>query len=164
MAEDHSMDVVVNFDMQELRNAVDQAKKEVLTRYDFKDSNIEIELAENEIKVNVANEMQIDAVFEILVKRMAGRNISSKILDRKPFEPAGGMRFRQEIKLVKALDQENAKIISKLVRDNFPKAKGNIQGDTVRVTSKSIDDLQGVMALLRSSSEIKVPVHFTNYR
>ena len=164
MAEDHSMDVVINFDMQELRNAVDQAKKEVLTRYDFKDSKIEIELTETEIKVNVANEMQIDAVFEILVKRMAGRNISSKILDRKPVEPAGGMRFRQEIKLVKALDQENAKIISKLVRDNFPKAKGNIQGDTVRVSSKSIDDLQGVMALLRSSPEIKVPVHFTNYR
>jgi len=164
MASDHSMDIVAKFDMQEMRNAVDQAKKEILNRYDLKDSNIEIDLADDSIKINATSEFQLDTVYEIIMKRMAGRGLSPKILDRQKFEPAGGMRVRQEVKLVKSIDQESAKAISKLIRDAFPKAKASIQGDEVRVSSKSIDELQETMKLLQSKEEIKVPLFFTNFR
>ncbi|MCK9186762.1 YajQ family cyclic di-GMP-binding protein [Candidatus Gracilibacteria bacterium] len=164
MAADHSMDIVAKFDMQEMRNAVDQAKKEILTRYDLKDSAIEIELTDDLIKINTANEFQLDTVYEIIMKRMAARGLSTKILDRQKFEPAGGMRMKQEIKLVKVIDQESAKTITKLIRDNYPKAKASIQGDEVRVTSKTIDDLQGTMRLLEKQESLKVPLSFTNFR
>ncbi|MDP2642693.1 MAG: YajQ family cyclic di-GMP-binding protein [Candidatus Peregrinibacteria bacterium] len=164
MASDHSMDIVAKFDMQEMRNAVDQAKKEILTRYDLKDSAIEIELTDDLIKINTANEFQLDTVYEIIMKRMAARGLSTKILDRQKFEPAGGMRVKQEIKLVKVIDQESAKTITKLIRDNFPKAKASIQGDEVRVTSKTIDDLQGTMRLLEKQENLKVPLSFTNFK
>lgn len=164
MATDHSMDIVAKFDMQEMRNAVDQAKKEILTRYDLKDSAIEIELTDDLIKINATSEYQLGTVRDIIMKRMAARGLSPKILDPQKFEPAGGMRVKQEIKLVKVIDQESAKTISKLIRDNFPKAKASIQGDEVRVTSKTIDDLQGTMRLLQAKEDIKVPLSFTNFR
>ncbi len=164
MAADHSMDIVAKFDMQEMRNAVDQAKKEILTRYDLKDSAIEIELTEDIIKVNATSEYQLSTVYDIIMKRMAARGLSPKILDCQKFEPAGGMRVKQEIKLVKVIDQESAKTISKLIRDNFPKAKASIQGDEVRITSKTIDDLQGTMRLLEKQENLKVPLSFTNFR
>lgn len=164
MAGEHSMDIVVKFDMQEMRNAVDQALREIVNRYDLKNSNIQLELGENEVKVNTETENQIEAVYDILGRKMAGRNLSPRILDRQKIEPAGGMRFRQEMKLIKALDQETAKQISKLVKERFPKLKASIQGEVVRVSSKSIDDLQAVIAVLRQESGIKVPLEFTNYR
>lgn len=164
MASEHSMDIVVNFDMQEMRNAVDQAIREIVNRYDLKNSNIQVELGENEIKVNAETENQMEAVYDIVARKMAGRNLSLRILDRQKIEPAGGMRFRQEMKLIKSLDQENAKKISKLIKDFFPKAKASIQGDSVRVTSKSIDDLQAVIARLKTEPTITVPLQFTNYR
>ena len=164
MADDHSMDVVVNFDMQEMKNAVDQCKREALNRYDLKDSNLEIELTDTEFKVNAENEFQIEAVYDILSRKMAGRNISPKILDRQKIEEAGGMRMRQVMKLLKVLDQETSKIITKLMKENFPKAKSSIQGDTVRISSKSIDDLQAIMSFLKMRPEMKIPLLFTNYR
>ena len=164
MADDHSMDIVVNFDLQEMKNAVDQCKREALNRYDLKNSNIEIDLTDTEFKVNAENEFQIEAVHDILIRKMTGRNLSPKILDREKIEEAGGMRVRQTMKLLKVLDQETAKLISRLIKDNFPKAKSSIQGDTVRVSSKSIDDLQAVMSFLRVRPEIKMPLQFTNYR
>jgi len=164
MASDHSMDIMVQFDFQELKNAVEMAKKEVANRYDLKDSKIEIELTEDMIKVNTANEYQIEAVVGIVVSKMVNRKVSPKILDRQKIQPAGGMRFIQEIKLIKAMDQENAKNISKMIRDNFPKVKPLIQGDTVRIVSKSIDDLQEIIKFLNSQESIKIPLLFTNYR
>jgi len=158
------MDIVVNFDFQELRNAVDQAKKEAINRYDLKDAKIEIELTDDEIKVAANSEYQLEAVFGIIVKKVVGRNLSPKILDRQKAEEAGGMRYKQQIKLIKALDQETSKEISKKIRDRFPKSKASIQGDTVRVTSKSIDELQEVMQMLKVDATIKVPLSFSNYR
>lgn len=164
MASEHSMDIVVKFDFQELRNAVEQAKKEVLNRYDLKDSNIEVELTDEGIKLNVANDMQLESVYGVIVKKMAGRNLSHKILDRQKAEQASGMRVRQEIKLIKSLDQENAKKIAKMIRDAFPKVKPLIQGDSVRVVSKAIDELQEVIGFLRKDETLKVPLEFSNYR
>lgn len=164
MASEHSMDIVVVFDMQEMRNAVDQCKREATNRYDLKNSNIEIELTDTEFKVNAESEFQIEAVHDILSRKMTARNLSPRILDRQKIEEAGGMRMRQAMKLTKVLDQEAAKLVSRLIKENFPKAKGSVQGDAVRVTSKSIDDLQAVMAFLRGRPEIKIPLQFTNYR
>ena len=158
------MDVSVQFDFQELKNAVEQTKKEATNRYDLKDSNPEIELSDTQIKVTVGSEMQVEAVYGILIKKMISRNVSPKILDRKGPKEVGGMRVREEMNLIKALDQENAKKISQKIRDAFPKAKPVINGDTLRVTSGSIDDLQQIIALLRNDENIKVPLEFGNYR
>jgi len=164
MASENSMDIVVKFDFQELVNSVDQAKREALNRFDLKDSNIEIELSDDVLKITAPSNIQIESVFDILSKKMIGRNLSTKILERKPIQEIGGMRARLEIKLIKSLDQENAKKITKIVREAFPKTKPMIQGDSVRVVSKSIDDLQGIMAFLKADESIKVPLDFTNYR
>lgn len=158
------MDIVVRFDFQELRNAVDQAKREATTRYDLKDSAIEIELTDDKITLNTANEYQIEAVFGILLQKVISRGISPEVLDRQAASEIGGMRFKQEIKLIKALDAENAKKISKMIRDAFPKVKPTIQGDTVRVASKSIDELQAVIAMLKKDEKLNLPLEFTNYR
>lgn len=165
MASMHSMDIVVQFDLQEMKNSIDQAMREATNRYDLKDSNVKIELKEdNAVWLEAANDMHLQALYDILLKKMVGRGLSHKILDRKEILDATGMRRKQEMKLVKVLDQENAKIVSKIIRDKFPKAKPVIQGDTVRVTSGSIDDLQGAISVLRADASIKVPLEFTNYR
>lgn len=158
------MDIGVDFDFQELRNAVDQARRECVTRYDLKDSKIEIELSEDMIKVNTASHNQIEAVYGILLQKMIARKLSPKILDREEIKEVGGMRVVQEMNLVTALDQENAKKISKMIRDNFPKAKPVIQGESVRVSSKSIDDLQAAMRMLNEDKSIEVPLNYTNFK
>jgi uncharacterized protein YajQ (UPF0234 family) len=164
MASEHSMDICVQFDFQELKNAIEQSKKEALNRFDLKDSNIEIELNDENIKVTTQSEMQIESVYGIIIKKMIGRSLSPKILNRQKIQEVGGMRVRQEMKLIKALDQEYAKNISKKIRDGFPKVKPVIQGDTVRVTSKSIDDLQEVIKALREDESINIPLDFSNFR
>jgi len=161
---DHSMDITVKFDGQELKNAVEQAKKEAGTRYDLKDSDVQIELTDESIKINVETEGQIEAVFGILIKKVISRNLSPKILQRGKITQGGKMRHNEELKITKILDAENAKTIAKIIREGFPKVKPNIQGDTVRVTSKSIDDLQEVIQHLQSLETIDVPLEFGNYR
>lgn len=165
MASTHSMDIVVQFDLQEMKNAIDQALREATNRYDLKDSNVKIELKEDSIVLlEAANDMHVQALYDVLLKKMVGRGLSHKNLNAGKVEDASGMRRKQEIKLVKMLDQENAKLVSKIVREKFAKAKPVIQGDTVRVTSGSIDELQAVIAVLRSDPSITVPLEFGNYR
>lgn len=164
MASEHSMDVVSEFEFQELRNALDQARREATTRYDLKDSHVEIELQDDKIVLNVASDFQLQAVDGIILQKMINRGVSPKILKRKPHEPAANMRVRQEIELIKTLDQETAKKISKIVRDKLPKVKANIQGSTVRLVSKSIDDLQEARQTLMDDKSIDVPLQFNNYR
>ena len=164
MASEHSMDIVVDFDFQELKNAIDQVKRESATRYDLKDAKVEIELTDESIKVNAQSDNQLETVFGMIVQKAVNRKLSAKIFIRGKKEEAGGMRAREEIKLVKALDQENAKELSKIIRDNYPKVKSSIQGETLRVSSKTIDDLQAIMSHLRGLESIKVPLSFTNFR
>jgi cyclic-di-GMP-binding protein len=164
MASDHTMDVSVSFDFQELKNAVDQTHREATNRFDLKDAGIDLNLTEDSLKITAKADIQIESVFGILTKKMLGRNLSSKILDRGKIEEIGGMKVRQEMTLIKVLDKENAKLIAKLVKENFAKAKASIQGETVRVSSKSINDLQEVQQLLNSSTEIAVPLSFGNYK
>jgi len=164
MASEHSMDISVNFDFQELKNAVDQAKREATNRFDLKDAGIELNLTEESLKITAKADIQIESVFTILSKKLIGRNLSSKILDRKDIEEIGGMRVRQEMTLVKVLDKENAKLISKKIKENFDKVKANIQGETIRVSSKSINDLQAVQQMLNNDESIEVPLSFANYK
>ncbi|HEY8284138.1 MAG TPA: YajQ family cyclic di-GMP-binding protein [Chloroflexota bacterium] len=163
MAADSSFDVVSEFDRQELVNAIDQTLREVHTRYDLKDSGSTIVLEKTEVELKAPDTMTQNAVRDILQSKMIGRKLSLKIIKfEEPVEALGGS-VRQVGTLQMGLSQELAKEISKLLRDNFPKVKSQIQGDAIRVTSKSKDDLQAVQATLRGK-DYPVPIQFTNYR
>jgi hypothetical protein len=164
MASNYSFDIVSDFDRQELVNTVDQTVREIGTRYDLKDTKTTVELAEEAITVNTDSEFTLDAVHTILRTKAAKRNLSQKIFDYGKVESASGNRIRQEIKLQKGISQEIGKQITKLIRDEFPKkAQATIQGDTVRVSSKSKDDLQAVIQRLKQE-DLPVALQFSNYR
>ena len=158
------MDIVSQFDMQEVRNAFDQSKREISTRFDLKDLHLELELSDEAIKITAPSEMALNTAWDIVLQKIINRKLSPKILKKGEMEKIGGNLVRYEIKLIKTLDQEAAKLITKLIRDQFPKVKPSIQGDTVRVSSKSRDELQGVIAMLRAEKSLPLPVDFTNYR
>ena len=162
MASSFSFDVVSDFDQQELVNAVDQTKREVTTRYDLKDTKTEIELAETEITINTASEMTWTAIKDILESKALRRNLSLKIFEYGKLEEASMGRIRLTITLKKGLNQDLGRQISKLIRDNT-KATPQIQGDAVRVTSKSKDELQNVINLLKGK-DFPVSLQFINYR
>ncbi len=163
MASTFSFDIVSDFDRQELVNALDQTNREIISRYDLKDTQTTVELAEDKITINTASEMTLDAVHDMLQSKAIKRNLSLKIFDYGNIESASGNRVRQEVTLKKGISQEIAKQISKLIRDEFKKVQPSIQGDVVRVTAKDKDELQGVMQRLKQE-ELPVALQFTNYR
>ncbi len=163
MAESFSFDVVSDFDRQELVNAVDQVRRDVSTRYDLKDSATEIDLDENAITITTASDMTLQAVEDILRQKATKRNLSLKIFDFQPAQPVGGNRVQQLVKLRRGLSQELAKKLSKTVRDNLKKVTVAIQGESLRVTGKSKDDLQQAIQLLKAQ-DVEVPLQFENYR
>lgn len=163
MASTFSFDVVSDFDRQELVNTVDQTIREINSRYDLKDTKTTVELGEEAITVNTDSEFTLEAVHTILRTKAAKRNLSQKIFEYGTVESASGNRVRQEIKLKKGISQEIAKKITKLIRDEFKKVQGSIQGDAVRVSSSSKDDLQSVMQRLKQE-DLPVALQFTNYR
>lgn len=165
MAGDVSFDVVSDFDQQELVNALDQVRREIGTRYDFKGARAELELAKEEIILRADSESRARAMRDLLESKAIRRGLSLKVFDWGEIEEAGGSTVRQRIGLRRGLPEDLAKKISKLLRDEFPKAKSQIQGDAVRVSSKSKDELQRVIARLRQESEsYPVPLQFQNYR
>jgi cyclic-di-GMP-binding protein len=167
MAKDSSFDIVSEFDVQEMNNALDQTKREILTRYDFKgtDPQIDFEEGRNGLMINVDSEYKLTALLDILESKMVKRDLSLKILDKsKTPEAASGGRVRKSVPFKKGLSQDDAKKITKLIREHYPKVKANIQGETIRVVSASRDDLQGVMALLRGSQEFDFPLQFNNFK
>lgn len=165
MAKDSSFDVVSDFDMGEMTNAVDQAQRELGTRYDFKGTSAKIEFIADKAGVQIEGDSknQLDAIVDMLQSKLLRRGISIKVLDLSAEPVQGGMTMRWVIKFKKGLDQEKAKKITKLIREAYPKAKAQIQGDTVRVSSSSRDDLQGIIAHLKAQ-ELDFPLDFTNYR
>ena len=163
MAGDVSFDVVSDFDEQELRNALDQVRREVTQRYDFKGVTVDLEQGKTELTLVTDDESKAAAIKDLIESKAIKRNLSLKIFDWGKVEPAGGNKVRQVIKLRKGLPEDVAKRITKLIRDEVPKAKSQIQGDAVRVSSKSKDDLQKVIARLRELDEV-VPLQFENYR
>jgi uncharacterized protein YajQ (UPF0234 family) len=163
MAESFSFDVVSDFDRQELVNAIDQVRRDVSTRYDLKDSATEVELDESSITITTASDMTLQAVEDILRQKATKRNLSLKIFDFQPAQPVGGNRVQQVVKLRRGLSQELAKKLSKTVRDNLKKVTVAIQGESLRVTGKSKDDLQQAIQLLKAQ-DVEVPLQFENYR
>ncbi|MFM7312815.1 MAG: YajQ family cyclic di-GMP-binding protein [Cyanobium sp.] len=163
MAESFSFDVVSDFDRQELVNAVDQVRRDVSTRYDLKDSATEIALDENAITITTASDMTLQAVEDLLRQKATKRNLSLKIFDFQPPQPVGGNRVQQQVTLRRGLSQELAKKLSKTVRDSLKKVTVAIQGESLRVTGKSKDDLQQAIQLLKAQ-DVEVPLQFENYR
>ena len=163
MAGDVSFDVVSDFDEQELRNALDQVRREVSQRYDFKGVTVDLAQAKTELVLLTDDEYRAAAVKDLIESKAIRRNLSLKIFDWGKVEPAGGNKVRQEIKLRRGLTDDIAKRITKLIRDEFPKVKSQIQGDAVRVSGKSKDELQKVITRLRALDEV-VELQFQNYR
>ena len=163
MAGDSSFDVVSDFDEQELRNALDQVRREVGQRYDFKGVTVDLTQAKDEVILVTDDEHRAAAVRDLIESKAVRRELSLKIFDWGTVEPAGGNTVRQRIGLRRGLPDDLAKRLSKLIRDEFPKVKSQIQGDAVRVSGKSRDDLQKVIARLRELDE-PVPLQFENYR
>ena len=163
MAGDVSFDVVSDFDEQELRNALDQVRREVQQRYDFKGVTVDLTQGKTEVTLLTDDEHRAAAVKDLIESKAIRRNLSLKIFEWGKVEPAGGNKVRQVIGLRRGLGDDLARRISKLIRDEFPKVKPQVQGDAVRVSGKSKDDLQRVIARLRQLDE-PVPLQFENYR
>ncbi len=163
MSSNSSFDVVSDFDRQELVNAVDQTTREINSRYDLKDTKTTVELGTDAIVINTDSDFTLQAIHTILQTKAAKRNLSLKIFDYGKVEAASGNRVRQEIKLQQGISAEIAKQISKLIRDEFKKVQASIQGDAVRVTAKSKDELQAVIQRLKQE-DLPVALQFTNYR
>ena len=163
MAGDVSFDVVSEFDVMELRNALDQVRREVGQRYDFKGATVELEQTATEITLLTDTDFRASAVKDLIESKAIRRNLSLKIFDWGKVEASGGNMVRQKIGLRRGLSDELAKKLAKLIRDEFPKVKSQIQGDALRVSGKNKDDLQRVITRLRDLDE-SVPLQFQNYR
>jgi hypothetical protein len=163
MAGDQSFDVVSEFDVQELRNALDQVRREVAQRYDFKGATVQLEQGADELTLLTDDEFRASAIKDLIESKAVRRSLSLKIFDWGKVEEAGGNKVRQRIGLRKGLPDDLARKLTKLIRDEFPKVKSQIQGDAIRVSGKSRDDLQRVITRLRELDEV-VPLQFQNYR
>ncbi len=163
MAGEFSFDVVSDFDVQELRNALDQARREIATRYDFKGATAEITQDKDALTILTDSELRAASIRDLIESKAIRRNLSLKIFDWGKVEPAGGLKYRQQVGLRRGVPDELARRITKLIRDEFPRVHGQIQGDAVRVAAKSKDDLQNVIARLRKLDE-PVALQFVNYR
>jgi cyclic-di-GMP-binding protein len=163
MAAQFSFDVVSNFDMQEVKNAIQQATKEIDQRFDFKGSKTQITLEDQEIIVHSDDDYKLKAVVEILQGKFIKRGISPKFMTFGAVEDSLGGTKKQKIALQQGIPQEKAKEISKAVRDSKLKAQVQIQGDQLRVAGKSKDDLQEVITLLKGK-DFGIALQFTNYR
>ena len=163
MADSFSFDVVSDFDRQELVNTLDQVRRDVGQRYDLKDSATEISLDDDALTITTASDMTLEAVVDVLRQKATKRNLSLKIFDFQTPEPVGGNKVKQLVKLRRGLSQDLAKQLSKTVRDQLKKVTVAIQGDSLRITGKSKDDLQQAIQLLKAQ-DVEVPLQFENYR
>jgi uncharacterized protein YajQ (UPF0234 family) len=163
MAGESSFDVVSDFDDMEMRNALDQVRREVQQRYDFKGATFDLTQAKTELVLTTDDEFRAKAIRDLIESKAVKRGLSLKVFDWGKIEPSGGNKVKQTITLRRGLNEELAKKLSKLIRDEFTKVKSQIQGDALRVSGKNKDELQLVIARLRELDE-PVPLQFTNYR
>ena len=164
MASDNSFDIVSKVDLQEVSNAIQQALKEVHTRFDLKDSKSDIKMeGKDAIQVNSIDEYKLKAVLDVLQQKLVKRQVPLKALTYSAIEAAAGATVRQKISLQQGIPTEKAKEIVKLIKDSKKKVQASIQGDTVRVSGKDRDTLQDVIALVKSR-DFGIDMQFTNYR
>jgi uncharacterized protein YajQ (UPF0234 family) len=157
-----SFDIVSNIDQHEMTNAVDQANREVANRFDFKDSNARVELGKNTLTIVAPTEFQLKQVDEILRNKLAKRNVDIRSFHYQTVQLSLNVA-RQEVEVKQGIDTENAKKISKLIKESGLKVQASIQGDQVRVTGKKRDDLQAVIAMLREGT-VGIPLQYVNFR
>jgi hypothetical protein len=162
-AAENSFDIVSNVDLQEVRNAVNQAEKEIATRYDLKKAAADLRLEGEEIALEAADDFSLNQALEVLKTKLVKRNVNLKSLRYGKIEPASGGRARQKITLQQGIPQETAKKLVAEIKAKKLKVQAAIQGDTVRVSGKNRDDLQTVIATLKAM-DLDVPLTFTNYR
>lgn len=158
-----SFDVVSQVDMQEIDNAVNQTRKEVAQRYDFKDTNTEVGLQENEIHIVSTDDFKVKAVVEVLQSKMVRRQVPTKALVYGKIEPAAGGRAKQTVTVQQGIATDKAREIVKLIKDRKLKVQVQIQGDQVRVSGKNRDDLQRVIQILKQE-DLDVALQFVNFR
>lgn len=163
MSSESSFDIVSKMDMQELTNAVHQTEKEIANRFDFKNSKSSLKLEKDALIIASEDEYKLNAVVDILQTKMVKRGITLKNMDFGKVEPAALGTVRQRLGLRQGIDQENAKKINILIRDSKLKVKSTIQGDTIRVTGKSRDDLQQIIQLLRKA-DLPLDLQFNNLK
>jgi len=163
MAQEFSFDVVSDFDRQELVNAVDQTRREITTRYDFKNVPVEISLEETAITLLSGSEAQLRSILDVLQSKVHRRGIDIKVLDPQKPEPAAKGNARQAVKLRKGIADELARDLTKRIRAQHPKVQVRTQGDQLRVSSSKKDELQAVITQLKEL-DLPVPLQFTNYR
>jgi hypothetical protein len=163
MAQEFSFDIVSKTDMQEVANAIQQAQKELATRFDFKGSKSSIELTADEIVLVSDDEGKLRSVKDIVESKLVRRKVSLKALDYAKVEPAAGGTVRQRAKIVQGIESEKAKAIVRTIKDAKLKVQASIQSDQVRVTGRSKDDLQKAIALVKEQ-DFGIPLQFTNYR
>ncbi|HWT71856.1 MAG TPA: YajQ family cyclic di-GMP-binding protein [Oxalicibacterium sp.] len=158
-----SFDTVSEANMVEVKNAVDQATKEISTRFDFKGSDARVEQKERDLTVYADSEFQLSQVRDVLTNKMTKRNVDVRFLDLGKIEKIGGDKVKQVIKIKNGIESEDAKKIVRIIKDSKMKVQASIQGDAVRVTGAKRDDLQATMAMLRK--EVKdLPLEFNNFR
>lgn len=161
-----SFDIVSDYDKAELNNVFDQVQRELVNRYDFKGTPAAVEWLDGDktgLKITGNGDWQIDAILDIVRKKLAARNQSQKLLDTGKDAVVSNLKTTKEVPFKKGLDQDKAKKITSKVREKYPKVKPQIQGDEVRVSASSKDDLQGVMQLLREQ-DFDFPLQFVNFR
>jgi uncharacterized protein YajQ (UPF0234 family) len=161
-----SFDVVSEYDKAEMNNVFDQTQRELTSRYDFKGTPAAVDWLDGEkngLKVTGSGDWQIDTILDIIRKKLAARGQSQKVLDTSKELVESNLKATKDVPFKQGLDQDKAKKITSLIREQYPKVKTQIQGEAVRVTSGSKDDLQAVMQLLRGA-ELDFPLSFTNYR
>lgn len=163
MSSESSFDIVSKMDMQELTNAVHQTEKEIDNRFDFKNSKSSLKLEKDALIIASEDEYKLNAVIDILQSKMVKRGITLKNLDFGKVEPASLGTVRQRLGLKQGIDQENAKKINILIRDSKLKVKSTIQGDQIRVTGKSRDDLQQIIQILRKA-DLPLDLQFNNLK
>jgi len=163
MAAENSFDIVCKVDMQEVTNALDQARREIDTRYDLKGSKNEVKLEKTDITLTVADDMKLKAVIDILQSKLHKRGIPLKALDYGKVEEASGGTLRQKIAIQQGIPIEKAREIVRLVKDSKVRVQVAIQEDQVRVSGKNRDDLQKIIALVKDR-EFGIALQFTNYR
>lgn len=163
MAKQSSFDVVSEVDMAEVRNAVDQAHREITTRFDFKDTGTDVELAEEAIELRSGTEDRLKAALEVLKERCVKRQVSLKALDPGQVQPAAKATYRQTVKINQGISDEKAREMVKFVKGTKLKVQTAIQGDQLRISGAKKDDLQEIMQQLKEK-DFGIPLQFTNYR
>jgi hypothetical protein len=159
-----SFDLVSKTDMMEMKNALGMAQKEINTRYDFKGSDVTLELKEAVIELRAEDDYKMKAALEILRGQLVKRNIGQRCIDPQKVEPSGNRMMKQLINIKNGIEKEKAKVINKIIKDSGLKVQSSILDDKIRITAKKIDDLQDVYQMLRANKDVDIELQMENMK